>query len=161
MKCMKCGKETDNPKFCSRSCSASINGVLFPKKTYSAKCKICGVKAMGPRRKFCEIHFKERQEGLENIRNLTIAQYVSRKSIKDKHPSWKFSHIRGLARSWFSDLARKPCAKCGYDKHVELAHIQPISSFSPETTLGVINCRDNIIQLCPNCHWEYDHPSSQ
>ena len=50
-----------------------------------------------------------------------------------------------------------PCAKCGYDKHVELAHIKPISKFGDESKLSDVNSENNVIQLCPNCHWEFDN----
>ena len=42
-------------------------------------------------------------------------------------------------------------------KHVELCHIKPIHSFSETSTLGEINSENNVVQLCPNCHWEFDN----
>ncbi len=49
------------------------------------------------------------------------------------------------------------CAKCGYDKHVEVCHIKPISSFDKSTPLGIVNGKENLMLLCPNCHWEHDN----
>ena len=49
------------------------------------------------------------------------------------------------------------CYNCGYDKHVEIAHIQSVNSFSGDITLDIINHPSNLIHLCPNCHWEFDH----
>ena len=49
------------------------------------------------------------------------------------------------------------CAKCGYDKHVELCHIKDIANFDDDSLLSEVNSRNNIIQLCPNCHWEFDN----
>lgn len=49
------------------------------------------------------------------------------------------------------------CSVCGYDKHVHICHIKPISSFDETSTLSEINSPDNLIILCPNCHWEFDH----
>ena len=51
----------------------------------------------------------------------------------------------------------KKCARCSYDKHVELCHIKAISSFSIDTLLSIVNSSDNIIFLCPNCHWEQEN----
>lgn len=49
------------------------------------------------------------------------------------------------------------CQSCGYDKFVEIAHIKPVSSFSADSLVKVINDRNNLVALCPNCHWEFDH----
>lgn len=45
MNCVNCGQLTDNPKFCSRSCSATHTNKLHPKriKTYNKYCKYCGI----------------------------------------------------------------------------------------------------------------------
>jgi len=32
MKCLECNIETENPKFCSKSCSAKFNNKKFPKR---------------------------------------------------------------------------------------------------------------------------------
>ena len=46
------------------------------------------------------------------------------------------------------------CNICGYDKHVEIAHIKSVSEFSGDTKINDIN---NLISLCPNHHWEFDN----
>ena len=46
---------------------------------------------------------------------------------------------------------------CGYDNHIEVAHIKPISSFDDNTKLSEINHKNNIVALCPNHHWEFDN----
>lgn len=65
-----------------------------------------------------------------------------------------FNIVRGRARSC---LTESKCQRCGYDKHVEACHIKPISSFPNDTLISVINHKDNLIALCPNCHWEFDN----
>ncbi len=58
--CKKCGKETKNPKFCSRSCSASFNNVGVrrnnghPVKS-NGKCAHCGKTKNRPKAKFCSL----------------------------------------------------------------------------------------------------------
>lgn len=74
-----------------------------------------------------------------------------------KHNSWVNVPIRGLARDWLRHLKELPCAKCGYSLHVELAHIKQISSYSDDTKISEVNAEENVIQLCPNCHWEFDN----
>lgn len=49
------------------------------------------------------------------------------------------------------------CEVCGYDKHFELCHIKSVSSFDNNTPIKVVNNLNNLIALCPNCHWEFDH----
>jgi predicted HNH restriction endonuclease len=38
-----------------------------------------------------------------------------------------------------------------------VCHIKPISSFEETVYLSVINSQDNLVLLCPNCHWEFDN----
>ena len=52
---------------------------------------------------------------------------------------------------------KQQCELCCYDKHVEVCHIKPIGSFDGNTKISKINSYNNLILLCPNCHWEFDH----
>jgi hypothetical protein len=52
---------------------------------------------------------------------------------------------------------RKACYNCGYKAHIEVCHIKPVSQFDNDATLEDINNPNNLIGLCPNCHWEFDH----
>jgi len=75
----------------------------------------------------------------------------------DNHKYAKYSYVRYFARKQGIDLGWTQCCKCGYDKHFEVCHIKPISSFPPDTLLIDINHPDNLMALCPNCHWEFDN----
>jgi len=63
-------------------------------------------------------------------------------------------HARKVAKklNWINS-----CENCGFDRVVQVCHIKPIASFPPETPLNIVNHRDNIKILCPNCHWLFDH----
>ena len=39
--CIVCGKETDNPKFCGRSCAAKHNNRIAPKRHPEGECEKC------------------------------------------------------------------------------------------------------------------------
>jgi len=156
--CLNCNKETKNPKYCCRSCSATITGKLFPKRKSKKKCIKCDNFVKHYQTKYCEEHINVYQK-FNNPKNTTIGEYKNKISVKNKHPSWINSHVRGFARTWLKHLTKLPCAKCGYNKHVELAHIKSVSSYSDDTLLSVINSENNVIQLCPNCHWEFDNLS--
>ena len=68
------------------------------------------------------------------------------------------SAIQKNARNNFkSEDKELKCYICGYDKHVEIAHIKPVSEFDDNATIDEINNIDNLIALCPNHHWEYDN----
>lgn len=156
--CQNCGKLTKNPSFCSRSCSNSYtNKNNPPKRKITRKCSKCNCLVKSCKHNLCEFHWQEYQSNkIENIQNLTLFDYWSKKSLQNLHISSKNAHIRGLARSWNKDLIKLPCAKCKYDKHVELCHIKSLKSFPETATIIEVNGKNNIIQLCPNCHWEFD-----
>lgn len=156
--CKNCGKNTKNDKFCCRSCSASYNNKNTPPKRKTKKvCSKCDKLVKSYRHTMCEEHWIQYLSNKKEItRELTLGDYWSKQSLEGLHISSKNAHIRGLARSWFKDLIKQPCAKCGYDKHVELCHIKALKNFDENAKLKEVNGADNIIQLCPNCHWEFD-----
>ncbi len=145
--CLKCGKETSNPKYCSKSCSASHTNSLQAKRKKTKKCKDCNtlIKASSTYCKECKPKF-------------IPPDYLLKDAIYDKHhKSSAFALVRWKAREVAKVLGFKSCANCGYDKHIEICHIKPISSFPEDTKLSEINHPNNLISLCPNCHWEFDH----
>lgn len=157
MKCFNpnCSNETSNPKFCSRSCSASYSNSLNPKRKLTRKCLECDSIVFSYRHYRCKKHLDLYKKN--KYQDFTIGQYRQKESLKDKHRSWLHSHIRNFARTWFKDLTKLPCSKCGYYKHVELCHIIPVSSFPDDAKLSEVNSLKNLIQLCRNCHWELDN----
>ena len=93
---------------------------------------------------------------MESLRNLTIGDLRRKEKAKGRHPSWLNHEVRALNRIWNKSLSKEPCRKCGYRLHVELAHLKPITSFSDNTPLKVVNDPSNLVPFCPNCHWEFD-----
>lgn len=154
-KCVYCDKETLNPKFCSKSCSASYNNMKEPKRKITKKCVHCDEVVHKSRSTLCVKHFDEFKN--KDYQTKTIGEYRKSLSLQGKHDSWVHAHVRNFARSWLKKLKQQPCAKCGYSLHVELAHIKPLSSFKDEELLSEVNSEKNVIQLCPNCHWEFDN----
>lgn len=150
-----CNESTTNPKYCSKSCSAKHTNVLYPKKKTKKKCVDCGEPVKSYRHNRCSIHHEEYKSN--KYQNKTIGEYRNKMSVKGKHPSWVHSHIRNFCRNWNKDLTEQPCAFCNYHLHVELCHIKPLSDFPDDTLLGEVNSKQNVIQLCRNCHWELDH----
>lgn len=68
------------------------------------------------------------------------------------------SAVRKLAEKAYKESGKPlSCSICGYDKHIEVAHIKAVSDFDDSSTIAEINSIDNLIALCPNHHWEYDN----
>lgn len=163
MKCLYCEKETFNPKFCSQSCSAKFNNSKYPKRRIIRKCvkSNCENFAKDYKTTLCLKHWQENQK--DYFLNLTlkdIGNLYTKDDNSFKNRSWRakaHKRLRDLARHWFKDMTEIPCASCGYDKHVELCHIKSIADFPEYSLVREINCKENLIQFCPNCHWEFDN----
>lgn len=148
MKCLNCNNETPNPKFCSRSCSVSYNNKKSPKRKPEHSCPKCG-QPITANKRYCQIC-------RPNNKDMTLAEAI----YKKHHPSSAYALARTRARAIAKKNNRTTCEKCGYNRHVEVCHKKPISSFSLSTKLSEINDNDNLIVLCRNCHWEFDHQAT-
>lgn len=121
--------ECKNKIFCTHSCSAKYNNKQkIPKKQIT------------------------KQNELLDINNITKGILFAERS------SWQSARsiIQKQARKRTA-LMKQECFVCAYSTHIEVAHIKAVSSFSKETTIAEINNISNLILLCPNHHWEYDH----
>ena len=105
----------------------------FPKRRV---CDACRVESL--------IHIGQRI--LQDIFN-TLKSYQSARSNIRKHA---YDNYMKSGKSC-------KCKLCGYDKHIDVAHIKAVSSFQKETLVEVVNHIDNLVALCPNHHWEYDN----
>lgn len=154
-KCLYCNVETNNPKFCCLSHAAKYNNKNYPKRKTLRKCLVCGKTVSNYKFSRCDKHLKEFRES--GVKNSTLGEYKNRKFVKGKHRSIIYVSIRGFAKQWNKELKNKSCANCGYNKHIEICHIKPIHTFSDDAKLKDINSPNNLIPLCPNCHWEFDN----
>jgi len=90
--------------------------------------------------------------------NLILEQ--TKGELFENRKNWQSarSAIQKEARKIYFEVNPSPkCAICGYDKHVEVAHIKSVSDFPDTALIKEINSIDNLIGLCPNHHWEYDN----
>ena len=68
------------------------------------------------------------------------------------------TQIRKVAYKSFEEANRPyKCAICGYNKHIEIAHIKAVSDFDDNSTIAEINNSKNLVGLCPTHHWEFDN----
>lgn len=153
--CKTCNKEFDKTlgqinksknHFCSRSCAAKTNNKTNPKRKPQGKCFTCQ-EPCNSGYTYCKKHRKPRNEPYLDWSKITYKEMQGTGTNKN-------NAVRQQARR----VAKaKECQVCGYNKHIEIAHIKSISSFPDETIISIINSPTNIIALCPNCHWEFDH----
>lgn len=150
MKCNNCQKETNNAKFCSRSCANSYNNKIKPRKKLQGSCKSCST-TISAKRTYCKPCFQK-------TKFLDLTK-TTKGSVKygQKYLSNANARISYYARKVLKEQGITSCQNCGYDKHVEACHIKNVSSFPDNATLAEINSIDNLVGLCPNCHWEFDH----
>jgi hypothetical protein len=149
MKCLNCGNETDNPKFCTSSCAARYNNRVYPKRTRQRFfCAACGAET-SYRRRYCKDCDPTKPQDFSNV---TIAEIRVRAHYQAN--AW----IRKLARrAYFGSDKPKSCYRCGYSKHFEVCHVRAIQEFPDDTPMFIVNSLENLIALCQNCHWEFDH----
>ena len=146
--CLHCGTITANAKYCSRSCANRVNGGLFPsRKRLARQCKHCGTE-LKTRRTTCD----------RCNPSFVDWQTVSLQQLKSKALQQYAAQIRSLARVAYRKSSRpKACALCSYNMHYEVCHIKPIRNFLPNDSVAIVNALDNLVALCPNHHWEFDH----
>ena len=154
-------------KFCSGSCAAIYNnlsvdrrrGPLPSNEVPTKLCKNCGESfslskikngSFSYNKLFCE---KCARLAANSFNSLTKEELFNKRL---NYQSAR-SSIRDNAQKTFQKLApSQTCKVCGYDKHVEVCHILPVSSFPPTALISEINAIENLVGLCPNHHWEFD-----
>lgn len=95
-----------------------------------------------------------------NINKQTLIDNMTKGELFNNRKNWQSarSAIQKMAKKvYFSNHNNPKCHICGYDKHVEVAHLKSVSSFTDDIKIKEINSIDNLIGLCPNHHWEYDN----
>lgn len=151
-KCRKILIGRDKIKYCSRSCSATVTGHTHPKRTkttvYCIYCKL----EIPYGRKYCKNKDCNKSFLKCNFSEITLEQITAQAKYQ------KSARIRQHARDTFLRSKNPKCCKvCKYELHIEICHIKPIKSFSLTTLIKEVNAIENLIALCPNCHWELDN----
>lgn len=152
-------KNTKN-NYCSRECFG-IAKKHAPRKERT--CVDCNIKFYSKKsnkcsKRFCDNCRKKYENITEYLKSYSIKEYLDHLNCwQNKDPSYKSSGIGVLNRKWNKDLLDYACQNCNYELHIELCHITGIANFDDSATLGIVNSPNNILVLCRNCHWEFDH----
>jgi len=127
-------------KFCNKSCAAKYNNSIRPSFLAKNYCNVCSIEICKGRKR------------CDGCLNSYVSKIGDTVKCDSTHPK-----IRSHSRKFFkSKHSKVDCLNCGYDKFTEVCHIKPVSEFPDGTLIVEINDIDNLIQLCRNCHWEFD-----
>ena len=126
-----------------------------------SRCKICSAKAnlVSSSQVTCECGAKmdKRSKTCRKcIADKTVTLGDCHERYEKHHSSSRGALVRDRARKRYR-TDESSCQRCGYSYHVEVCHIKPVHSFDLSTLIDDINSPDNILLLCPNCHWEFDN----
>ena len=142
-KCLNCNKETKNPKFCSKSCSASYNnkGVRRHGKSRS-NCLWCGKTLSRISSIYCDIDCYHQY--FYHIR-------LNKWKIGIDTGVRKGNLVASFIRRYLFEKYNNKCQKCGW------SIIHPKTNKVPLTIHHIdgdcINNKENNLELlCPNCH---------
>ena len=134
--CANCNAQTNNPKFCSRSCSAIYTNRQNPRRLRTKRCKGCGSLILAAWT-YCSPEC--RPSAPPPLANRTLGEVQGRAAYQVN------AQIRDAARRIMKRTRTpKECRVCGYNTHVEVSHIRAISSFSSDTLVSEINHPSNI-----------------
>lgn len=139
MRCQFCKKETDNPKFCDKSCAAKLNNRKYPKRTSADNyCLSCNASIANDKKycnQSCQWDFLFETE----TRHRVEAGLVSSAST---------------LKNYITRVVGYKCVRCGnkgehLDKPLtlQLDHIDGNSDN---------NLPQNLRLMCPNCHSQTD-----
>ena len=134
---------TKKKNFCNHSCAAKDANALPKRVRNPIPCERCGADIGCHQRKFCT----ECREKIRAERLATPKSKANRRSV-------------AAMASYAAKKRQRVCEACGYSKHVEVCHVVAVKDFPETATVAEINAPENLRVLCPNCHWELDHPNS-
>jgi len=156
IRCLNCNNITKNPKFCSRSCSATYNNHRYPKRSPKRRFCICCGKSTRNRHGRCmNCYLKHKQEKKMKL----LIEYGEHKisDFVSTYGRHKYQQIRDHAhRIAKIYIKNKHCAICDYP-YTQLCHVKPIANFPKDTKLKIVNDPSNLSYLCRNHHWELDN----
>lgn len=164
--CLHCNKvieigdkricDTKVKKFCNKICFARHNNF---KRKIAFTCKHCGAE-LSTKRKFCNSCLKKIKQSINKNNHLSFVSKLTKGELIKRRKNYQCfrSAIQRMARNIYRDSDNpKSCSICGYDKTYEVCHHKSVAQFSLDSKISEINDINNLIALCPNHHWEYDH----
>lgn len=126
-------------KYCSRSCAASVNNVLYPKRdSVSSVCMECGGRLKVNAKKYCGYKCMSKHH-----RESRIADWLETGTFKAK------ARVPECIRNYLLDSQGGCCAICSLNGLWNGKEIVFISDHIDGNSTN--NHRDNLRMICPNC----------
>lgn len=146
-------------KFCDHRCSALYaNQARDSKRDYVfGRCAKCNGKTRSRDLRSTVLHCGR---CLPHSKRPLKPQTITKGELFAKRSGWQSArtHIRVHAyRVWSRTGQPHSCVMCAYSKHFEVCHIRAVAEFPDSATIQEVNAPSNLLALCPNCHWEFDH----
>ena len=136
--------------FCNKSCAATINNRTAIKRKAKRHCDKCN--------KTIRSNTMSSMCGNCYKKKVYLDDKTLSEAIQNRTDANRYTGIRGNASKAYNRSGKpRVCFVCGYELHVEICHIKDIADFPLDTLIREINNINNLIALCPNHHWEFDH----
>lgn len=139
--------------FCSTKCCAENRSKI---NSFQVPCSHCGkqLKKRASKRNTSGRYFCNKSCSA----SYNNAHYIKREAgIFNRNQKWSLHHVRTDAIEKKSRWGWDRCLNCNYDWAIDACHIRPIKDFPDGTLVRDINQKSNLVGLCKNCHWRFDH----
>lgn len=141
--------------FCSSTCAVTYSNAR-PGRKYKPRTKVCAAcgDLICKNRSYCRecIQLGRHLRGGAAITSRTMAE-INKYDGANKYSSVRYHAIK--VASVIPDVCAAP--GCEYTNHVEVCHKKPISAFPDTAYVSEVNDINNLVKLCPNHHWDFDH----
>ena len=105
------------------------------------------------RSKYC-VECKNSKDVISRYTDTSIGQLRATTSSLLSYHSIVRSHAR---RVYAKHVNVMSCLVCGYSKFVEICHVKPLKAFKDTDLISDVNSASNLVAMCRNHHWEFDH----
>lgn len=142
----KCGNKKKIASDCCRKCYLENQPCKYA-------CESCGKKRKKTASPICrDCYNKNRTEIISNDKT------PIGKTFYVKGSQNRYNYVRQHSRRLIDSLGiEKVCSCCKFEHGIQICHIKPISEYPEDTPMNEVNSLDNLVLLCPNCHWLFDH----
>ena len=146
-------KINSRQQYCSRKCADTNRRKPVYKRCANPTCNM----EKNTHHVLCPKCTKEGRRGRAQSQ-YKLSDEMTLEECTKRINSNKYDVVRAEARKKIVNSGKDmKCEICGYNNHVEIAHIKPVSEFTKTTLLAEINSFNNLKILCPNHHWELDN----
>lgn len=108
-KCLQCGQDTTNPRFCSRSCNVTYQNIQYPKRrkrVSDQKCIQCGTIISDRNSMYCSMFCLSQSRWQRTKTRIETTGII--------HPKTKFNHSP-TAKRYLTELHGNKCSVCGIE----------------------------------------------